>query len=231
MPLIQEIGKIVLDWVEWLNHKEGAYISSDVIRGIAQKFFGSKLAVDFSTHEGKALATKMIQDREGAKESLILCNLLWPMEHTEYSENHLGDSSIESKVFSAVTGNELDENGLYHLGERIFNLQRAIFIREGHRGRQDDTLPEFFHTVPVEGARRNPDCLVPGKDGQPVSKKGTVVDREKFEKLKDDYYALRGWDVATGRQTTAMLRRLGLKDVAGELEQRGLVVREPKVLA
>ena len=88
--------------------------------------------------------------------------------------------------------NEKDENELYRLGERVFNLQRAILIREGHQGREDDTLPEPFYTVPLQTDRHNPECLVPGKEGQVITKKGTVLDREKFETLKDEYYALRG---------------------------------------
>jgi aldehyde:ferredoxin oxidoreductase len=50
-----------------------------------------------------------------------------------------------------------------------------------------------------------------------------VVDREKFEKMKDEYYQLRGWDVNTGLQTKAALEEAGLHDVVQELEQRGLI--------
>jgi hypothetical protein len=34
---------------------------------------------------------------------------------------------------------------------------------------------------------------------------------------------IRGWDVATGRQTRQTLEGLGLKDVADDLEQRCLL--------
>ena len=43
------------------------------------------------------------------------------------------------------------------------------------------------------------DCLVPGKNGEAI-RKGQVFDREKFEDMKSELYALRGWDVATGRR-------------------------------
>jgi aldehyde:ferredoxin oxidoreductase len=42
--------------------------------------------------------------------------------------------------------------------------------------------------------------------------------------MKNEYYALRGWDVATGLQTKAGLTQIGLKDVADELASQGLVV-------
>ncbi len=218
-----EIDDPVREWVSWLNNEEGAYVSSDVFLGIAQEFWGSKIAGDFSTYEGKALAAKIIQDREYAKECLVLCDWFWPLQYTKYSENHVGDSSIEHKLVSAVTGKELDENEFYRLGERVFNLQRAIRVREGYQFRKDDTLPERFFTVPLATTTRSPECTVPGKDGQAISKKGAVLDREKFEKLKDEFYALRGWDVASGRQTMATLSKLGLEDIARELEQKGLI--------
>ena len=56
-----------------------------------------------------------------------------------------------------------------------------------------------------------------------VSKAGAVLDRDKFESLKDEYYSLRGWDVATGLQTRAKLEQLGLGDMVDDLEQRGLI--------
>ncbi|MFC2073080.1 aldehyde ferredoxin oxidoreductase N-terminal domain-containing protein [Chloroflexota bacterium] len=223
VPELHEIGRLVINWTGWVKNEEGAYLSSDVIRAIARKFLGSELALDFSTYEGKPLAAKVIQDREYAKECLILCDSLWPIMHSEYSEDHVGDPTLESKLVSVVTGNELDENELYRLGERVFNLQRAILIREGHQGREDDALPEPFYTVPLETDSRNPECLAPGKGGQVITRKGTVIDRGEFEKLKDEYYALRGWDVASGRQTRTTLSKLGLEDIARDLEQRGLI--------
>lgn len=97
-------------------------------------------------------------------------------------------------------------------------------MREGHQGREDDVLPEPFYTVGLQsGGAKNPECLLPGKDGEVVSKKNTVVDREKFEKVKDEYYAIRGWDVTTGRQTMATLSKLGLQDVARELKPKELI--------
>ncbi|MBI3040981.1 MAG: hypothetical protein HYY80_04965, partial [Chloroflexi bacterium] len=190
----------------------------------ARKFWGSELAADFSTYEGKALAAKRIQDRQYAKESLILCDFTWPITRARYAEDRVGDSAIESKLVSAVTGREIDESGLYQLGERVLNLHRAIFAREGHRGRESDTLPEPCYTVPLETDSRNPECLVPGEGGQAITKKGTVIDREQFEKLKDEYYELRGWDVASGRQTEAKLEELKLGDITEDLRQRGLVL-------
>jgi len=133
---------------------------------------------------------------------------------------------LESKLLSAVTGKETDEEELYVAGERIFNLQRAILVREGHSGREKDILPEYLHTRPIKRliAPYNPDCLVPGRGGEVISRSGAVVDREEFERMKDEYYRLRGWDVTSGLQTKKKLDELGLKDITVDLEQRGLAV-------
>jgi aldehyde:ferredoxin oxidoreductase len=221
---LHEISFPLYEWMQWVNKIEDSYLSSDVFRAIARRFWGSELAADFSTYEGKALAAAKIQDRANVKESLILCDVLWPITHSRYSESHVGDPSLESQILSAVTGEEIDEEGLYRIGERIFNLQRAILVREGHHGRESDMLPEPFYTKPLKSAMPdNPECLAPGKDGKIVSMKGAVVDRGKFEQMRDEYYQLRAWDVATGLQTKKQLVTLGLATVAENLEQRGLI--------
>ena len=63
----------------------------------------------------------------------------------------------------------------------------------------------------------------PGRGGEVTSRKGAVVEREKFEKMKSEYYELRGWDVESGLQTKAGLKELELGEVASDLEKRGLL--------
>ena len=43
-----------------------------------------------------------------------------------------------------------DEEGLNKIGERIFNLQRAIRMREGWGGRHGDRLLDAFHDIPKQ---------------------------------------------------------------------------------
>jgi aldehyde:ferredoxin oxidoreductase len=214
------ISRPTLKWVSWLGGNPDSHMSTDLVRWIGKTFWGSEEATDFSTYEGKALAAKKIQDREYAKESLILCDFAWPISDVDCSEDHKGDPTIESRICSAVTGREIDESGLNEIGEKVFNLQRAILTREGHVGREADRINEMFYTVPLKEAFLNPECLVPGPGEEPISKKGAVFDREKFETMKTEYYRLRGWDPETGLQTREKLRQLGLDDVAGDLEAK-----------
>jgi aldehyde:ferredoxin oxidoreductase len=223
MGQLNEMGSLNL-WLMWVYKQDGAFISNNVFRAIGKRLFGSEASVDFTTYEGKALAAKMIQDRENAKDSLILCSYLFPNMFSRQTQDRVGDPSLESKLLSAVTGNEIDEAGLYQIGERIFNLQRAILAREGHRGRECDRISEYNFTKPLKFDLHNPQLLSPGKGDQVVNKQGAVLDRDKFERLKDEYYSLRGWDISTGLQTRAQLKELGLNDMVPDLERRGLVV-------
>jgi aldehyde:ferredoxin oxidoreductase len=220
---LHEVGLPAAQWVSWAKGIPEAYVSTEVLRGIARKFWGGEAAADFSTIEGKAQAATLIQGREYAKECLILCDWLWPVTDIKHSADHVGDPSLESRLLSAVTGSEVDEQGLYRIGERVLNQQRAIMIREGHAGRQDDRLPDEWHTQPLKSNYANTDCIVPGPGGQVISRKGAVVRCDDFEKMKDEYYRLRGWDPASGLQTGTTLRSLGLADVADDLERRGLL--------
>ena len=115
--------------------------------------------------------------------------------------------------------------GLDRMGERVFNLQRAILLRQGWPGRRGDRLLDYVHDVPLRQGEIffDPDAIVPGPDGANVSRVGAVVDREAFEKLKSEYYALRGWDAASGLPTRAGLAALQLDDVAADLASRGLL--------
>ncbi|MBI4287207.1 MAG: hypothetical protein HY671_02125 [Chloroflexi bacterium] len=225
MPIQQmhEITLLVGRWLKWVHKEPGAFVSNDLIRDVARKFWGSELAADFSTYEGKALCALKVQDRQNVKESLVLCDWLWPITDVEFADDHVGDPAIESKVFSIVTGKEVDEAGLNKFGERIFNLQRAIMAREGHRGREADTVTPAWFTTPLKYHPVQHECLVPGKDGAVVCRKGEVLDKQKFEGIKDEYYALRGWDVATGLQTKAKLAELGMGDVAEVLQKEELL--------
>ncbi len=210
---------------KWLTCHMGLNVfpTTETLRAIAARFWGSELAADFSTYEGKALAAKKIQDRTYAKECLVFCDWLWPMLEAEFSEDHVGDPTLEGQIVSAITGRDLDEAGLNRIGERLFNLVRAIHVREGHRGRASDTIPEQAYTQPLDYEIQDPQLILPGKDGEVVNLKGRVVDREAFEAMKDEYYQLRGWDAATGLQTRAQLEEVGLPDVARDMEQRGLL--------
>ncbi len=220
---LHEMAHALWLWLKWWRKDDDAFLSFDDLVTVAVNFWGGAAAADYTTDEGKASAAKIIQDRSSAKESLILCDFLWPVIWVRFADSHAGDPTLESRLYSAITGKETDEAGLNQIGERIFNLQRAILLRQGWGGREGDRLLDYLHEEPLEHVFYNPDCLVPGKNGRVVSKKGNKVEREAFDKLKDEYYALRGWNAAGGLPTEAKLKELDLADVAADLKVRNLL--------
>jgi aldehyde:ferredoxin oxidoreductase len=217
IQLLHAIAIPLRRWVNWYNKLDDAFLSTAVFQDIAEKYWGGPAAVDFSSYEGKALAAKMIQDYGYAKESLILCDTLWPIHQVRFNDPDIRAGTLESRILHAITGNELDEAELMKTGERVFNLQRAILIRDGWGGRREMYFGLLFEE-PLDSVYWSPECIVPGENGQVVSRKGAIVDRTEFEKMKDEYYSLRGWDVESGRPTVRKLEELGLHDIAGVLK-------------
>ena len=219
---IHELSHALEAWLHWTQKKEGAFLSYDDFLVVARNFWGSAAAADFSTYAGKALAAKKIQDRTYAKECLILCDFLWPIIWVRFAPDHTGDPTMESQVLSAITGRTIDEAGLNRIGERVFNLQRAIMLRQGWGGRQGDRLLDYLHDEPLQYSHRFRHCLVPGRNGEIVSREGARIERGDFEKLKSEYYALRGWNIESGLPAERTLEELELGDIAIDLKARGL---------
>jgi len=147
-------------------------------------------------------ATAWVQNHQCLKNSLLICE--WASLPAVYFHPPEMDIRIfESKMLRAVTGLNLDPDELWQTGERIWNLRRSIMVLREGRHRNEDTLsPALFRA-----ASRFPE----GMSGP--------LDRTEWESLKDRYYALRGWDVDTGRPTGTTLERLGMAEVAGKLEE------------
>ena len=217
-----EVKQLVLRWLDWRRGVSGSYVSNEVFHRITRRCWGSEEVADLGNHEAMARATVMIQDRQYAHDCLVVCGFMWPITDSQFTPDHLGDLSLESSILSAVTGRDIDEEGLNRAGETVFNLNRAILVREGHRGVEDDRLPEAWHSIPLKIDMTNPEMILPGKGDEIVCLKGKVVDRDEFAGTRRAYYGMRHWNEGTGLQTVAGLQDLGLADVASDLKRRGL---------
>lgn len=113
---------------------------------------------------------------------------------------HLYGMGQLAEVVQAVTGWPVTVEELMRVGERRLNMLRAYNAREGI-DRAADTLPKKLQKA-----------LVGGKSD------GLRVSVEEVEQAKDVYYAMAGWDVATGNPTRAKLDDLELTWVADLLE-------------
>jgi aldehyde:ferredoxin oxidoreductase len=225
-PIIQlhEYSFTVLKWIFWYA-TSGMMSSMDTkrLKKIAARNWGGEEAVDFTTYDGKARAAFIIQNGSHAKEAMVACDRFYPLLDDDQSDDGMGDPAMVAKLFTAVTGESMTEADYYTMGERAANLQRAIAVREGWQGRSDDAINDFHFNEPVETEEGligvfNPDLEFPGPGEEIISRKGCVFDRREFERMKDEYYKLRGWDSESGLQGKNKLESLNLSFVVPELK-------------
>lgn len=97
------------------------------------------------------------------------------------------------EMVQAATGWDFDLAEFRKCGDRLQTMARVYCAREGMR-REQDILPGRL-------------MLDPLPDGPA---QGMLLDRSSLEKMKDAYYEMRGWDVASGVPTPAKLQELDL---------------------
>ncbi len=134
--------------------------------------------------EGKGRIAKTLQDFGilpdilGICKFFVYCGLVLP----ELAE-----------LVSSLTGWDISGQELLDIGERVYNLQRMINVREGI-GRADDQLPSRVCKMPEFG---------------PYSSVAECEIRN-YGQMLDEYYQARGWSRETGIPTKAKLQQLGL---------------------
>jgi len=193
-------------------------VTPKVFHDVARAFWGSEEAGDLSSYEGKALAAKKIQNRTYVKDSLGLCDFAWPITYSFNTPDHVGDPDLEARIFSVVTGIAGDELDRY--AERIFNLQRAILMREGWKVPDADFPPEYNFTEPLQTNAQGHPVVVPGPREEPVDAIGKILDKDKFTSMLKEYYRLREWDEETGLPRAETLAALGLDDLVPSLQHQ-----------
>ena len=112
--------------------------------------------------EGKGALLKIFQDLHAISDSFDICKF---NAFAEGINEYVGQ-------FVAMTGIDIDADGLMKAGERIYNLERYYNNLCGFTGK-DDTLPEKFLKQPGTGPAAGHVC--------------------ELEKMKKEYYEARGW--------------------------------------
>lgn len=133
--------------------------------------------IERNQNEGTGNAYAILQNYEELFDSLLLCKYTYAMPF------------LVLNPLNAITGWNLDTEGMMEIGERNVNLKRVINCRLGITAK-DDRLP-----------RRVLDPLDEG------STRGYSPDQEKILR---EYYETKGWDPETGKPTQEKLEELGI---------------------
>jgi aldehyde:ferredoxin oxidoreductase len=163
-----------------LSDRGGCHLRSNTLR---TELMGLPVALDRYSYENKAEMVRELQLRPVIFNSVVACFFsTFALTIEDYAE-----------AISAATGWPLTPERLLLIAERIWNLTRLFNVREGFQ-KADDTLPERLFT---HASSKGPS-------------KGEMVDRASFEKMRETYYRIAGWDPQSGIPTEAKLRELDL---------------------
>jgi aldehyde:ferredoxin oxidoreductase len=184
----------------------------EATREKAKKISGSEKAFLANEYEGKPEIVIYAEDVVTIVDYLSACKLCSSYNCGRFSEEY------QAKLFSAGSGRETTVDQLFTLAKKVRNLERAFCAREGMT-REMDALPLRYMDHEIDYTDISFEDL---KDVHYEQRKA-VLESSKFEQMKDKYYTLRGWDVATGIPTGETLEKSGLKDVARDLKNRNIL--------
>jgi len=168
------------------HHKDAWVISWEISTG-RREFYDENKA-------DKVIEFQRI--RGGMFECLVACRFPWI--ELGFELDHYPD------YFEAATGVKMSLDDFWALGDRVYALIRAFWVREhgGRWGREMDHPPKRWFDEPLtQGAL-----------------KGKHLFRDKYDGLLQAYYDRRGWD-DRGIPTKATMERLNLSREALELEK------------
>jgi len=227
-----------LHWVVWNRdpnrHEHNGLVSWSGLtweqkRRVAEIHFGDPDAIDTPHEEwiigdatpGRIALTRMLTVRSMLKDSLTLCDWVFPNYCCPDPEReYAGDLDVDSELYRAVTGDEVSADELDLRAEGIVDLYRAITVRDwnttdlrGAEGYQSGGMGED-----QGGDYRGHDNLAAWYfDHEPH------LDRAQFEDGKTKFYQRMGWHSQLGCPTRSKLAAFDQEDVADGLEALGLL--------
>jgi aldehyde:ferredoxin oxidoreductase len=111
---------------------------------------------------------------------------------------------------SAITGDTYTDAHLVDAAKRVIALERCYNAREGIR--RIDDYPFYLWWKKKHGA---PHPIYTGEQ--------IPLTEERYDRILDEWYAIRGCDIETGIPGFEELMRCGLENVAEDLRDRGII--------
>ncbi len=158
---------------------------------LLQEIYGGPVSSDYTSYDGKSRMVLWQERLYAVTDSIGVCKF-----QTVFCAVHAPKWEEFAKLIQLTTGMEFTKAQLMEVGERIYTIERMFNLREGF-SRKDDALPERYFKEPTP-------------IGLPIVKK-KKIDKDRFERMLDEYYALHGWD-ENGFPKKETLERLGLDE-------------------
>jgi len=155
---------------------------------VYENLYGSPVSPDPTSPEGKAVVVHWHELLQAICDSVGFCRF-----QTAITSPRAPKFEEYSQLIRLSSGLDMSVSQLMETAERIYTTERLLLGKLGVGNRKDDAPPEKWFTEPFPHG----------------SLKGAALDREAFEKMLDEYYALHGWD-ENGIPTPESVERLGI---------------------
>ncbi|MEM2870380.1 MAG: aldehyde ferredoxin oxidoreductase family protein [Thermoplasmata archaeon] len=139
---------------------------------VKERIYGKGVTADPTSYDGKALVVTWSERIFATIDCLEMCKFICH----GFNSPHFVDYSWMKELVYCVTGWEMSEAEVSEVGRRTVDLERLFNFKQGMT-EAHDTLPRryFDDPSPLRAAR------------------GHHIDRQKFAKMKAEFYALHGW--------------------------------------
>ncbi|MBC8158254.1 MAG: aldehyde ferredoxin oxidoreductase family protein [Alphaproteobacteria bacterium] len=158
---------------------------------LSMERFGVPTAFDSANYEHKADLVVYYQRFHNLLEITGICfyATYWSGLYT------MGPEDV-ARLYGLATGETKTAEELMMEGEKVLYLQKAFNMRHTAFDRESDYPPERMMSEPATGPHA-----------------GERLDRADWDRLLDQYYGLRGWDLASGKPTAENFRAVGLPEL------------------
>ncbi len=164
---------------------------------LIEKITGDKKYATPYTIEKRPEIVRWHEDCYAATDALGFCSFYTTFLYGVNPDNM-------ARMFQHATGMKMDEAKIMEAGRRIVTLENCYNIRLGV-ARKDHRLPwRIMHD-------------------ESDKKEASVNTEEELNTMLDGYFKLHDWDVKTGKPSVRVLEHLGMKDIARELAEKGLI--------
>jgi len=184
------------------THTRGAAgsVTRNVPPEVAERVWGIRLNEHRSSYDGAPELVRYYEQLHAILDSLGICFFA-----SNWSGLDLLHPEEIAEMLSHALGYAMDGVELMRIGERIHTVEKAFNVRHAGFSRKDDYPPERLMDEPIKSG--------PGF--------GEKLDRKNWELLLNRYYTLHGWDTEHGWPKKETLFKLGLEDIAHQLEEQG----------